>query len=330
MLINENYKKLSPRDKWEECPRCGSGKVRKLGILNTLGGGMTNIGCGIWLLFIPIIGWIFGAIIIITGLVKLIISPFAGRLLECDDCDNSWMYGEYNKENKINKQNNETTKNNKKRGIIMNKLKKGLKYFGIAILSFIVLGLLMNDPDEQLQAQVKELELEVNHYEQIKDIEVEDVLKTVEQLEEKNTNLEVNNNELKEQVAEFEEEVTKLNQDNKSLLKKVDKLKNSNTESQSNTSQPNRKNFEESNISFNEGARGRNTVIGEITNNSGKNYDLAMFRISFYNNQEQLLGTERISMNNFRNGSTRSFDQLVRNIDINKVDRYRVEFDQGF
>ena len=50
--------------------------------------GFALIGVSIWLLFIPLVG-IIG---IILGLGLLLFAPFAGGMLQCDDCNKSWKY----------------------------------------------------------------------------------------------------------------------------------------------------------------------------------------------------------------------------------------------
>lgn len=80
---------MSKKEKWEPCPRCGSNRVKSMGMLFfvLLGIGLAGIGI-LLLLFIPIIG----IPMIIAGLALLLVSPFTKGILQCEDCKKSWKY----------------------------------------------------------------------------------------------------------------------------------------------------------------------------------------------------------------------------------------------
>lgn len=73
---------------WEPCPRCGSKRVKSMGILSFILLGLGLSGIGILLLFIPIVG----IPMIVAGLALLAVSPFTKGMLQCEDCKKSWRY----------------------------------------------------------------------------------------------------------------------------------------------------------------------------------------------------------------------------------------------
>lgn len=70
--------------------------------------------------------------------------------------------------------------------------------------------------------------------------------------------------------------------------------------------------------------------IGEITNNSGKNYEQAVFKLSVYDASGKLLDVLQFVMNGFRNGDTDTFEAISMKVlpspDISKL---RVKFEMG-
>lgn len=83
--------------KWEPCPRCGSNRVKSMGMFMfvLLGLGLISFGL-IFTLFFPIIGIPLLAI----GVLFLIISPFTKNTLQCEDCKKSWKYPSSQTQNK--------------------------------------------------------------------------------------------------------------------------------------------------------------------------------------------------------------------------------------
>jgi hypothetical protein len=55
---------------------------------------------------------------------------------------------------------------------------------------------------------------------------------------------------------------------------------------------------------------GISMVQGEITNNSGKSYEGALFKLSFYDEGNKLLGAADIAVENFEKGETVTFDGI--------------------
>jgi hypothetical protein len=83
------------------------------------------------------------------------------------------------------------------------------------------------------------------------------------------------------------------------------------------------------NVSLQELYAGHFKAIGEITNNSGKSYDGAMFKISFYDKNGVLVSIGDILILSFRNGQTKSFDVLVEG-NHSKIDGYKIDFEGGY
>jgi len=89
-----------------------------------------------------------------------------------------------------------------------------------------------------------------------------------------------------------------------------------------------RQGFIYDNISF--GSQlGMTEIIGEMTNDSGQNYSLINFLLSVYDQDRNLLATGYINISDFENGETKSFSGLI-DIDVNKIAKYRIQYDSGF
>jgi len=67
-------------------------------------------------------------------------------------------------------------------------------------------------------------------------------------------------------------------------------------------------------------------VIGEITNNSGKKYDMAIFTISVYDNHNRLMDIDTIIISSFERGQTKSFDALFEPLAY-PIHHYKIDFD---
>jgi hypothetical protein len=69
-------------------------------------------------------------------------------------------------------------------------------------------------------------------------------------------------------------------------------------------------------------------VEGEITNNSGKSYETAIFKLSFYDGAGKLIGAADIAIMNFENGDTVTFDG-VSDKDLSNWETYKVRLDMS-
>jgi hypothetical protein len=69
-------------------------------------------------------------------------------------------------------------------------------------------------------------------------------------------------------------------------------------------------------------------VEGEITNNSGKSYEAAMFKLSFYDEAGKLLGAADIAIMNFEAGDTVTFDGISEK-DLSNWETYKVRLDMS-
>ena len=67
-------------------------------------------------------------------------------------------------------------------------------------------------------------------------------------------------------------------------------------------------------------------VQGEITNNSGKSYETALFKMSFYDDAGDLLGAADIAIMNFKEGETVTFDGIsMQDLSGAKTHKIRLE-----
>jgi hypothetical protein len=82
------------------------------------------------------------------------------------------------------------------------------------------------------------------------------------------------------------------------------------------------------NVSLRTGALGAECV-GEMTNNSGRGYQLANFVLSLYDGNDRLLETAYILISNIENGVTKSFQTFLMNTPVNHVSAYKIQFESG-
>jgi len=54
--------------------------------------GLGIMSVGLWILIIPVLGWIAGPLLMIIGLVILVTSLGSKNQLQCQDCHNAWKY----------------------------------------------------------------------------------------------------------------------------------------------------------------------------------------------------------------------------------------------
>ena len=74
---------------------------------------------------------------------------------------------------------------------------------------------------------------------------------------------------------------------------------------------------------------GMTTIQGEITNNSGKSYNGCVFKMSFYDDNDKLIGTADVSVMNFNKGETVTFDSFSDK-DLRKATKYKIRLDAGY
>lgn len=71
-------------------------------------------------------------------------------------------------------------------------------------------------------------------------------------------------------------------------------------------------------------------AIGELTNDSGKDYSTISFVMSLYDKEGKLLGSNYIILSNFLNGQTKTFDTVILDTDYSSVAKYKIQFENGF
>jgi hypothetical protein len=70
-------------------------------------------------------------------------------------------------------------------------------------------------------------------------------------------------------------------------------------------------------------------VQGEITNNSGKSYEGALFKLSFYDANNKLLGAADAAVENFGNGETATFEAVSQK-DLSKWKTYKIRLETSY
>jgi len=85
--------------------------------------------------------------------------------------------------------------------------------------------------------------------------------------------------------------------------------------------------FPYENVSFTSGALGFE-CIGEVTNNSGTSYSIAMFKLSFYDKGGKLLDVVDVMINNFATGQTKSFKGISMK-PLHEAYKVKLQFENG-
>jgi hypothetical protein len=70
-------------------------------------------------------------------------------------------------------------------------------------------------------------------------------------------------------------------------------------------------------------------VQGDITNNSGKSYEGALFKLSFYDKNDKLLGAVDVAVENFENGETATFEGVSQK-DLSEWETYRIRLEMSY
>src|SRR5205823_565495 len=78
-------------------------------------------------------------------------------------------------------------------------------------------------------------------------------------------------------------------------------------------------------LDFSDGVK----FVGEVTNNTGKDYQTTMFTLTIYDASGALVDTAGFVVNNFSNGRTKSFEALAPRVPPDKAKKYKIQFDQG-
>ena len=83
-----------------------------------------------------------------------------------------------------------------------------------------------------------------------------------------------------------------------------------------------------SNTSITAGPLGTQCV-GEMTNNSDRDYTLVNFILSVYAGNEELLGTAYINISNFAKGDKKSFQGFLIEIKKSQIASFKIQFENG-
>jgi hypothetical protein len=74
---------------------------------------------------------------------------------------------------------------------------------------------------------------------------------------------------------------------------------------------------------------GMSMVQGEITNNSGKSYEGALFKLSFYDGNNKLLGAADIAIENFGKGETVTFEGVSEK-NLSKWETFKIRLNTSY
>ena len=69
--------------------------------------------------------------------------------------------------------------------------------------------------------------------------------------------------------------------------------------------------------------------LGEMTNNSGRDYTLANFIVSVYDENEKLIETAYINISNFAKDDKKSFEALLIDSQASQIASYKIQFENG-
>lgn len=70
-------------------------------------------------------------------------------------------------------------------------------------------------------------------------------------------------------------------------------------------------------------------IMGEMTNNSGKDYEIAYFIITLYEFSDEILNTDDIFISNFNDGQTKTFETTIYGDYSKYHDDFKVQFEDG-
>ena len=88
-------------------------------------------------------------------------------------------------------------------------------------------------------------------------------------------------------------------------------------------------NFPCKNVSFSDDHLGGTDFIGEITNNSGESFDMAVFSLNVYSRDGNLIAVTPIIIPNFATNQTKSFTAYVDKKIPSHI-KYLIQFDNGY
>ena len=83
-----------------------------------------------------------------------------------------------------------------------------------------------------------------------------------------------------------------------------------------------------SNVSISTGMLGTQ-CLGEMTNNSDRDYTFVNFIVSVYDENEKLIETADIIISNFTKGDKKSFEALLIDSQASQIASYKIQFENG-
>lgn len=88
--------------------------------------------------------------------------------------------------------------------------------------------------------------------------------------------------------------------------------------------------FSYKNVSFRNASSKYIYCMGELTNNSGKDYKRVMVNLSVYDDRGRLIATDNVALLNLKNGGTKSFKGLISDLRAENVYSFKIQYDYSY
>ncbi|KXS41417.1 MAG: hypothetical protein AWU54_1638 [Candidatus Frackibacter sp. T328-2] len=70
-------------------------------------------------------------------------------------------------------------------------------------------------------------------------------------------------------------------------------------------------------------------IMGEMTNNSGEDYEMAHFIITLYKFSDEIIDVDDIFISNFNDGETKTFETIIYKDYSNYHHDFKIQFEDG-
>lgn len=87
--------------------------------------------------------------------------------------------------------------------------------------------------------------------------------------------------------------------------------------------------FSYQDVTFSTNGDGDNILTGAVINQNDDNYRSAIFDIMLYDTDKELIGVDKFLVLNFDSGTRHSFKEILFDVDLEKIDSYKVDFVSG-
>jgi len=69
--------------------------------------------------------------------------------------------------------------------------------------------------------------------------------------------------------------------------------------------------------------------LGEMSNQSGKDFATTMFDLTIYDARNNVIGSDTFVINNFRRNSSRPIKGIMTDVDLNQISGYKIDYSMG-